>query len=155
MKKIFIISVILCGILFAVPEFVILGVASRIIATAAGLIASVILLYKFQVSCSAEVHKMREEQEKRLREEENTVIVGITPRQLWELAKNTLPKVFKAIALGLAVYLAISFSWSFIAPVLKYVGYGIGVLVAILLVVCVFTPSREKVEEMEKTGDFC
>ncbi|MBR1826011.1 MAG: hypothetical protein IJ770_05440 [Alphaproteobacteria bacterium] len=142
-KAIFLI--ILGAVFFVIPEFAIVAdITTKLLGVAlcgVGLVTVCLMwLYRFQAACDTEVAKMRKAEAKRLLEERNTIVFYPSPAALKAFCKyavfKLLPRLFGVCVLVLSLYLAVSFAWYYILPVLKYVAYGIGVLAAILLVIC-------------------
>lgn len=151
MKKIFLFLIIVGGILFFMPKLLIFAdVTTKMLGTmfwaVAGLIACSVLLYKFQRYCDEAVQQMRE-QKKRELAKKNIEIVYPTVRSVMKVLAYCLPRLFGAILIGVGAYLALSFAWYLILPVLKYFAYAAGVCFAVLLVVCAMTTKSDLIDD--------
>lgn len=151
MKKIFAFLIILGGIFFFVPKFVIVAdVTSKMFGTmlwaVASLIACGVLLYRFQRFCDAIASQLQERKEQELAER-NMEIVYPTVRSILSALAHFLPRLFGVCFVVLAIYLAISFAWYLILPILKYGMYIAGALVLILLLCCVFTTKSDVIDK--------
>ena len=140
MKKSAFFLIIVGAVLCLMPEFTIVAdlttkVAGSALLTVVGLAVAVYLLWRFQVCCGEAIHQMREQKEKELAEQ-NIEIVYPSLRSLMTMMARFLPRLLGAIVIATAAYLALSFSWHYILPVLKYAAYAAGVCVAVLLVIC-------------------
>lgn len=151
MKKTILFLIIVGGILFFMPKLLIFAdVTTTMLGTmfwaVAGLIVCSVLLYKFQRYCDDAVQQMRE-QKKRELAEKNVEIIYPTVRVVMKVLAYCLPRLFGACLIGLGAYLALSFAWYLILPVLKYFAYAACVFFAILLVVCAFTTKSDLIDE--------
>ena len=151
MKKVVVFLIIIGGILFLMPQVeIVADVTTKMLGTmlwaVAGFGVGCALLYRFQKFCDRVAHQLYE-QKKRELAERNVEIVYPSVRAIGSMLAHFLPRLLGVCFVALAIYLAISFAWYLILPVLKYAAYAIGTIVLILLLCCVFTTKSDVIDE--------
>lgn len=154
-KKVFLIVIILGAALSFVPEFAIAGITTKMIGYA--MLAAVfmyiygVLLWKFHSCIDSELAKMRREQAKRIFKERNAMLFYPSAQALKGFAKYTftkfLPRVLAGVLVFVGLYLALALLWPYIQPMLKYVGYAIGIFCAVILILCIIPNKSVDTEE--------
>ncbi len=160
MKKIFFL-IVLGAVLCLVPEFAIVAEITSVMlgkmlwaATGVGLLFYG--LWKFQVCCDRESTRMYEQKMRKLAEEQNIRIIVPNLKDFSKFAKYFL-KLMGYLVIGVFVLIGVwvfaSWIWAIYPGVIKAIAGCVGAFFAILLIFCSFLPSREKMEQMETTGN--
>ena len=159
-KKIFFALVIMGIVLLCMPEFIIVAdITTKLLGSALLAVAVVWTfiygLWKFQIFCDQESARMYEQKIRELAEQ-NMQIIYPTLEDLSRIAKHFL-KLMGYLVIGVFVLIGVwvfaSWIWATYPGVIKAIVGCIGAFFAILLIFCAFVPSREKLEQMETTGN--
>lgn len=158
MKKIFFL-IVMGAVLCLVPEFAIVAditsaMLGKMLWAATGVGLFFYGLWKFQVCCDRESTR-RYEQKIKLAEQNIRIIVPNLKD--WPKFAKYFLKLMGYLVIGVFVLIGVwvfaSWIWATYPGVIKAIAGCVGAFFAILLFFCAFVPSREKLEQMETTGN--